>query len=142
MNSSRLLDLGKVKATLEPRSFVIATFALCGFANLSSIAIQIGGIGALAPSTEIRSGAAWIESDVRGYAGKFHVGLHRRHHASVVTENSVGNPQTERKSYFLKLKSATHLHRKLWAILTLAISFLLLYGAPPKYRLIALQRRT
>jgi CNT family concentrative nucleoside transporter len=44
------LELGKVKATLEPRSFIIATFALCGFANLSSIAIQIGGIGALAPS--------------------------------------------------------------------------------------------
>ncbi|MFL6447841.1 MAG: NupC/NupG family nucleoside CNT transporter [Bryobacteraceae bacterium] len=44
------LDLGKVKAALDPRSFVIATFALCGFANLSSIAIQIGGIGGLAPS--------------------------------------------------------------------------------------------
>ncbi|MBV8551736.1 MAG: NupC/NupG family nucleoside CNT transporter [Acidobacteriaceae bacterium] len=43
------LDLGKVKAILQPRSFVIATFALCGFANFSSIAIQIGGIGALAP---------------------------------------------------------------------------------------------
>jgi concentrative nucleoside transporter, CNT family len=42
--------LAKVKAILQPRSFVIATFALCGFANLSSIAIQIGGIGALAPS--------------------------------------------------------------------------------------------
>lgn len=44
------VDLGKVRAMLQPRSFTIATFALCGFANLSSIAIQIGGIGALAPS--------------------------------------------------------------------------------------------
>jgi CNT family concentrative nucleoside transporter len=44
------VDLGKIRAALEPRSFVIATFALCGFANLSSIAIQIGGIGGLAPS--------------------------------------------------------------------------------------------
>jgi CNT family concentrative nucleoside transporter len=44
------VDLGKIKMQLEPRSFVISTFALCGFANLSSIAIQIGGIGALAPS--------------------------------------------------------------------------------------------
>ena len=44
------VDLGKMHAALQPRSFVIATFALCGFANLSSIAIQIGGIGALAPS--------------------------------------------------------------------------------------------
>lgn len=44
------IDLGKLKPVLQARSFVIATFALCGFANLSSIAIQIGGIGALAPS--------------------------------------------------------------------------------------------
>ena len=36
--------------TLEPRSVVIATYALCGFANFSSIAIQIGGIGGIAPS--------------------------------------------------------------------------------------------
>jgi CNT family concentrative nucleoside transporter len=42
--------LGPQRATLDPRSFTIATFALCGFANLSSIGIQIGGIGALAPS--------------------------------------------------------------------------------------------
>ena len=40
--------LGPMQATLDPRSFTIATFALCGFANLSSIGIQIGGIGALA----------------------------------------------------------------------------------------------
>ncbi|MCC7153147.1 MAG: NupC/NupG family nucleoside CNT transporter [Bryobacterales bacterium] len=44
------LELGKIKAGMDPRSFVIATFALCGFANFSSIAIQIGGIGALAPT--------------------------------------------------------------------------------------------
>lgn len=44
------VDLAKVKATMDPRSFTISTFALCGFANFSSIAIQIGGIGALAPS--------------------------------------------------------------------------------------------
>jgi CNT family concentrative nucleoside transporter len=35
--------------TLDPKTVVMATFALCGFANLSSIAIQIGGIGPLAP---------------------------------------------------------------------------------------------
>jgi CNT family concentrative nucleoside transporter len=44
------LNLGPVKAQLDPKSFVIATFALCGFANFSSIAIQVGGIGALVPS--------------------------------------------------------------------------------------------
>jgi concentrative nucleoside transporter, CNT family len=43
-------QLGPQRAFLEPRSFTIATFALCGFANLSSIGIQIGGIGALAPN--------------------------------------------------------------------------------------------
>ncbi|HEX6772704.1 MAG TPA: nucleoside transporter C-terminal domain-containing protein [Acidobacteriaceae bacterium] len=42
-------NLGPLKTTLAPRSFTIATFALCGFANLSSIGIQIGGIGALIP---------------------------------------------------------------------------------------------
>jgi CNT family concentrative nucleoside transporter len=44
------VDLGKIGSTLAPRSFVIATYALCGFANLSSVAIQVGGIGALAPT--------------------------------------------------------------------------------------------
>ena len=45
-------NLGKpgVGSSLDPRSFVIVTYALCGFANFSSIAIQIGGIGSLAPS--------------------------------------------------------------------------------------------
>ncbi|HUL33877.1 MAG TPA: nucleoside transporter C-terminal domain-containing protein [Candidatus Eisenbacteria bacterium] len=42
-------QLGPMKGSLDPRSFTIATFALCGFANFSSIGIQIGGIGALAP---------------------------------------------------------------------------------------------
>ena len=42
-------QLGTLKDALDPRSFTIATFALCGFANFSSIGIQIGGIGALAP---------------------------------------------------------------------------------------------
>lgn len=43
-------DLGAIRSTLDARSFTIATFALCGFANFSSIGIQIGGIGALAPN--------------------------------------------------------------------------------------------
>jgi CNT family concentrative nucleoside transporter len=44
------IDLGKIKSQLDPHSFTIATYALCGFANFSSIAIQVGGIGALAPN--------------------------------------------------------------------------------------------
>jgi CNT family concentrative nucleoside transporter len=43
------ISLGAQKAALMPRSFTIATFALCGFANLGSIGMQIGGIGALVP---------------------------------------------------------------------------------------------
>jgi len=42
-------QLGPLRPMLDPKSFTIATFALCGFANFSSIGIQIGGIGALAP---------------------------------------------------------------------------------------------
>jgi CNT family concentrative nucleoside transporter len=42
--------LGPLAPSLSPRSVVITTYALCGFANFSSIAIQIGGIGSLAPT--------------------------------------------------------------------------------------------
>lgn len=44
------LKLGEIGSQLQPKSFLIATYALCGFANLSSIAIQVGGIGAIAPT--------------------------------------------------------------------------------------------
>jgi CNT family concentrative nucleoside transporter len=44
------LDLAKFRDHMDVKSVTISTFALCGFANFSSIAIQIGGIGALAPS--------------------------------------------------------------------------------------------
>ncbi len=43
-------QLGLQRHTLSPRTFSIATFALCGFANLGSIGMQIGGIGALIPA--------------------------------------------------------------------------------------------
>ncbi len=43
------LDLVKVKGTLAPKTLIITSFALCGFANFSSIAIQVGGISELAP---------------------------------------------------------------------------------------------
>jgi CNT family concentrative nucleoside transporter len=46
----RASQLGQMKATPDPKSFTIATFALCGFANFSSIGMQIGGIGGLAPN--------------------------------------------------------------------------------------------
>jgi CNT family concentrative nucleoside transporter len=44
------LDLVKFKDAISPRSFTIATYALCGFANFGSIAIQIGGYGSLVPT--------------------------------------------------------------------------------------------
>ena len=42
-------QLGPMREALDPRSFTIASFALAGFANFSSVGIQLGGIGALAP---------------------------------------------------------------------------------------------
>jgi CNT family concentrative nucleoside transporter len=45
----RLSSMLHEGAGLEPRSVIIAVYGLCGFANFSSIAIQIGGIGGLAP---------------------------------------------------------------------------------------------
>ena len=44
------LHLGEIKHTLSEHSVLITTYALCGFANFSSIAIQLGGIGGLAPN--------------------------------------------------------------------------------------------
>lgn len=44
------MDLKTLKGVISERSFTLSTYALCGFANFSSIAIQIGGIGALIPS--------------------------------------------------------------------------------------------
>ena len=44
------MDLISVKETLTNKSFIIATFALCGFANFGSVAMQIGGIGEIAPN--------------------------------------------------------------------------------------------
>jgi CNT family concentrative nucleoside transporter len=41
--------LNEVQQTLSPKAVLISTYALCGFANFSSIAIQIGGIGGIAP---------------------------------------------------------------------------------------------
>jgi len=64
-----------MRASLDPKSFVIATYALCGFANLSSIAIQIGGIGSLAPPASLTWRGSACGRD-GGHDGEFHVGLH------------------------------------------------------------------
>lgn len=46
---NKAADPAAVALPIDPRSYVIATYALCGFANFASIAIQVGGIGSLAP---------------------------------------------------------------------------------------------
>jgi CNT family concentrative nucleoside transporter len=42
-------ELGTIKDTIDPKSFLIAGYALCGFANFGSIGIQVGGVGSLIP---------------------------------------------------------------------------------------------
>ena len=44
------IDLSAIKDTLSPKAFLIASFALCSFGNVGSIATQLGGIGELAPN--------------------------------------------------------------------------------------------
>ena len=75
--------LGPMQATLDPRSFTIATFALCGFANFSSIGIQIGGIGALAPNKKARAGASRHPRHARRNDGQPDVRLARWDHAAM-----------------------------------------------------------
>jgi len=58
--------LGPMKGALDPRSFTIATFALCGFANFSSIGMQIGGIGALAPNQKSQLAKLGIRAMLAG----------------------------------------------------------------------------
>jgi CNT family concentrative nucleoside transporter len=59
-------QLGIMQGKLDPRSFTIATFALCGFANFSSIGIQIGGIGALAPEQRSNLASLGIRAMLAG----------------------------------------------------------------------------
>ncbi|GAB4018074.1 MAG: NupC/NupG family nucleoside CNT transporter [Bdellovibrio sp.] len=60
------LDLQQQLSTLKPRSVIIATYALCGFSNFSSIAIQIGGIGTIAPERRQDLAALGIKSLIGG----------------------------------------------------------------------------
>ncbi len=65
------LQLGQIGGTLDTRSFIIATFALCGFANFGSIAIQVGGIGALAPSRRHDLASLGIKAMIAGTLANF-----------------------------------------------------------------------
>src|SRR5262249_15686709 len=65
------LQLGQIRDTLDPRSFMISTFALCGFANFGSIAIQVGGIGALAPTRRHDLAALGFRAMIAGTLANF-----------------------------------------------------------------------
>jgi CNT family concentrative nucleoside transporter len=60
------LSLTQQKSQLDERSFILATYALCGFANFGSIAIQIGGIGALAPARRSDLAALGLRAMIGG----------------------------------------------------------------------------
>ena len=66
-----------MKASLDPRTFTIATYALCGFANFGSIGIQIGGIGALAPERRNDLARLGVRALVAGTLANFMTRLHR-----------------------------------------------------------------
>ena len=72
-------DLGdyKSKGMLIDRSVVISSFALCGFANISSIGIQLGGIGALVPERRGDLARLGIRAP-GGYPGELPLRLYRR----------------------------------------------------------------
>lgn len=61
-----LKDLKEAGKIIHPKSIIIATYALCGFANFASIGIQIGGIGVLAPSQRKTLAAFGIKALIGG----------------------------------------------------------------------------
>lgn len=60
------LDFVTLKESLSERSQIIATYALCGFANFSSIAIQIGGIGSLVPKRKTELAKIGLKAMIAG----------------------------------------------------------------------------
>ncbi len=65
------LHLSQTVEQLSYRSIVISTYALCGFANFGSIAIQIGGIGGMAPSRRSEIAKLGIKSMIAGSIAAF-----------------------------------------------------------------------
>ena len=63
-------ELGKLKG-LSPRSFTIATYALCGFANFGSIAVMIGGVSGLAPERHKEFAKYGLRSMIAGMLACF-----------------------------------------------------------------------
>ena len=65
------VQLGNIRETLDPRSFNIASYALCGFANLGSIGIQVGGIGSLMPDRRAEMAALGIRAMIAATMANF-----------------------------------------------------------------------
>ena len=65
------LQLSQISSHLSPKTMVIMSYALCGFANFASIAIQIGGIGGLAPSRRSDLAQLGIQSIIGGSLAAF-----------------------------------------------------------------------
>lgn len=65
------LDLAKLTSELHPRTSIILSYALCGFANFSSIAIQIGGIGPMIPERKKELAQFGIRSVIGGSLAAF-----------------------------------------------------------------------
>jgi len=63
--------VGQLKGALDQKSFIIATYALCGFANFSSIAIQIGGIGGPRTFAQIGSARLGLRAVAAGTMANF-----------------------------------------------------------------------
>ncbi|HPU08058.1 MAG TPA: nucleoside transporter C-terminal domain-containing protein, partial [Thermogutta sp.] len=59
-------ELTSIKETLSPRSFIIASYAICGFANFGSIGVMIGGIGRLVPERRSELAILGFRSMVAG----------------------------------------------------------------------------
>jgi CNT family concentrative nucleoside transporter len=60
------IELGRIKALLSPKSFMISTYLLCGFGSLTSIAIMAGGVGALVPSRRAELAALGLKAVLIG----------------------------------------------------------------------------
>lgn len=65
------VNLGKIASSLSDRSVLIMSYALCGFANFSSIGIQIGGIGGIAPSRRSDLARLGIKAVIGGSLAAF-----------------------------------------------------------------------
>ena len=59
------------KTVIDPRSFVLATYALCGFANFGSIAIQVGGIGSIAPERRAELAQLGVRAMIGGLLASY-----------------------------------------------------------------------